>query len=104
MNSKPAGPEYSSLFQVREDIDRIDRHIVQLLSQRFRCVQAAVRFKNNEHEVAAPERFAEMLAARRQWAESLYVDPDMVEELFRNMVNRFIQAEREEWRSQQSPS
>jgi isochorismate pyruvate lyase len=63
-----------------------------------------VRFKNNEHEVAAPERFAEMLAARRQWAESLYVDPDMVEELFRNMVNRFIQAEREEWRSQQSPS
>ena len=44
-----------------------------------------------------------MMAQRRQWAQTLGVGPDMVEELFRNMVTRFIQSERDEWRSNHPP-
>ena len=48
------------------------------------------RFEKDEAAVAAPERFAAVLAVRRKWAESEGLDPDMVEELYRNMVTRFI--------------
>lgn len=36
-----------------------------------------------------------MVAARRQWAESEGVDPDLIEALFRTMVDHFIRAELE---------
>lgn len=99
MISASTKSEYNSLDQVREDIDQIDHNIVKLLGQRTQCVKAAARFKKSEKDVAAPERFVAMLAARREWAESIGVDPDMIEELYRNLVNRFIEAEKKEWRS-----
>lgn len=92
---------FQSLAQVRAEIDQIDRAIVKLIGRRSLCVKAAARFKQDETAVAAPERFAAMLAIRREWAVSEGLDPDMVEELYRNMVTRFIAEEKNHWRSQQ---
>ena len=101
MSSRPSLPNFQSLAQVRAEVDQIDMEIVQLIGRRALCVKAAAQFKKDEAAVAAPERFAAMLAVRRQWAESEKLDPDMVEELYRNMVTRFIADERRHWRSQQ---
>src|SRR5947209_2151065 len=91
--------ECDSLDQVRAEIDRIDRAIVALIGERGGYVHAAARFKTSEAAVAAPERQAAMLVARRAWAEEAGLDPDMIEKLYRDLVAYFIVREREHWRT-----
>jgi isochorismate pyruvate lyase len=92
---------FQSLGEVRAEIDTIDREIVRLIGRRGQCVQEVARFKTDEAAVAAPERFKTMLLARREWAAAEGLDEDMIEELYRNMVSRFIEEEKKHWRRQQ---
>lgn len=86
-----------SLDEIRAEIDRIDRSIVELIGQRKGYVMAAARFKASLDDVAAPERFAALLQARREWAAQRGISPDMVEKLYREMVGHFIAEERAHW-------
>lgn len=95
---------FNTLLDVRAEIDRIDRQIVKLIGERARYVRQAARFKKNEGDVAAPERFAALLSARREWAHAAGISPDLIETLYREMVGHFIAAETKEWRSQHSNS
>ncbi len=90
--------ECASLAEVRAQIDRIDEQIVRLIGERAGYVQAAARFKEGEHAVAAPERFAAMLQTRRAWAERAGLNPDVVEALYRDLVNYFIEEEKKHLR------
>jgi isochorismate pyruvate lyase len=89
----------ASLDEVRAEIDRIDRAIVSLIGERASYVHAAARFKASEAAVAAPERQAEMLRARRAWAEEADLDPNVVEKLYRDLVAYFIVRETEHWKT-----
>lgn len=82
-----------SLGEVRSEIDRLDRSLIATISQRQEYVYAAAGFKRNEEQAHARERQRSMLAARRQWAETEGVDPDLIESLFRKLVDHFIRAE-----------
>ena len=82
-----------SLGEVRSEIDRLDKSLIVTISQRQEYVYAAAGFKRNEEQVHARERQRSMLAARRQWAETEGVDPDLIESLFRKLVDHFIRAE-----------
>lgn len=79
-----------SLGEVRSEIDRLDKSLIVTISQRQEYVYAAAGFKRNEEQVHARERQRSMLAARRQWAETEGVDPDLIESLFRKLVDHFI--------------
>jgi isochorismate pyruvate lyase len=87
-----------SLEDVRGEIDRLDEQIVALLAQRAEYVRVAAQFKSSEAQVAAPERQAAMLQARRRWAEREGLDPDFIEKLFRDVVAHFIAREKEHFR------
>jgi isochorismate pyruvate lyase len=91
--------ECASLDEVRAEIDRIDRAIVSLIGQRAGYVHAAARFKESEAAVAAPERQASMLQARREWAQEEDLDPDVIEKLYRDLVAYFIVRETEHWKT-----
>jgi isochorismate pyruvate lyase len=91
--------ECRSLSQVREEIDHLDEQMVAMLGKRSGYVKAAARFKTSETAVAAPERLADMLARRRQWAEREGLDPDLIEDIFRRLVAWFIQRELDAYRS-----
>ena len=88
-----------TLEEVRTEIDRIDREIVALLGRRAGYVHAAARFKPTEEAVAAPERQAAMFRARREWAVEQDLDPDFIENLYRELIAYFIQREREHWKT-----
>jgi len=94
----PTPAECRSLHEVREEIDRLDEQVIALLGQRAGYVKAAARFKTSEAAVAAPERLAAMLAVRREWAERAGLDADLIEAIYRRLVQYFIQRELEEWR------
>jgi isochorismate pyruvate lyase len=89
--------ECSSLAEVRAEIDRIDRNIIGAIGRRRHYVMAAAKFKSSAAAVAAPERFAAMLQTRRQWAEQEGLNPDVVEKLYRELVNYFIVEELAYW-------
>ena len=82
-----------TLAEVRSEIDRLDRAIVRTISQRRQYVHAASRFKRSADEVHAQERQRLMLAARRSWAQEEGVDPDLIQALFRQIVDHFVAAE-----------
>ena len=92
--------ECANLHEVREEIDIIDREVIDALSKRFKYVIAAARFKTSEGSVRAPDRFYAMLQQRREWAKESGLNPDVVENLYRDLVNHFIDEELKHYKSE----
>ena len=92
-----------SIQDVRGAIDGLDREILRLLGNRARYVAAAARFKTDKESVQAPERQRNMLARRRQWAEEEGLDPDFVENLYRDIVSHFVGREMDLWQKGPTP-
>ncbi len=95
---KPA-KNCQNITEIRSEIDRIDRQVIAILAKRFEYVKAAAKFKNSTTDVRAVDRLEAMLQQRRVWAESEGLDPDVVEDLYRNLVNYFINEELQKWKS-----
>ncbi len=98
MNLKFPKSKCESLDQVREHIDALDQALIELIEIRQFYVDQAVRFKRNEHEVQSPERVAQVIAKVRAKAQELGTDPDLVEKIYREMIQHFIQRELKEFR------
>jgi isochorismate pyruvate lyase len=90
----------TNLEEVRIEIDELDYQIIVALGERYKYVRVASKFKNREADVPAPERLSEMLGQRRQWAESAGLNPDVIEKIYRDLVDYFIDEELQHWRSQ----
>lgn len=88
----------NNLEEVRLNIDRIDDEIIKLIAERTDYVMQASEFKKNENGVKAPGRVEEVIQKVRAKAVEYGADPDMVEELYREMISRFINMEMEEFR------
>lgn len=88
-----------SVEDVRRGIDALDREIVALIGRRARYVEAAACFKRDESGVRAPERQRAMFAERRGWAEEEDLDPDVIEKLYRDLIDYFVAREMDRWRS-----
>ena len=82
-----------TLAEVRAEIDRLDQSLISTIGRRQEYVHAAARFKRSDNEVHAHERQRQMIEVRRLWAETEGVAPDLIEGLFRTMVNHFVSAE-----------
>ncbi len=85
------------MADIRQAIDSIDQEVIGLWAQRFEYVKAAAKFKTDETAVRAPERFAAMLAQRREWAQEQGLNPDVIEGLYRTLVTHFIDEELKHW-------
>jgi isochorismate pyruvate lyase len=92
--------ECANIHEVREEIDIIDREVIQALSKRFQYVIAAARFKTSEASVRASERFQAMLQQRREWAQESGLNPDVVENIYRDLVNYYIEEELKHYKSE----
>ena len=101
---QPKRPEECrTLADIRGEIDRIDRDIIHAIGERKHYVMAAAAFKTTPTEVAAPERFAAMIQARRQWADEEGLSPDVIEKIYRDLVNHFIAEEQAHWSRKATP-
>ena len=82
-----------TIEEVRENINRIDRDIVELISQRSRYVGQAAKFKKTTEDVKAPVRVEEIISKVRNLAVEKNLDPDIVEKIYRTMITCFIDYE-----------
>jgi len=92
--------ECANIQEVREEIDIIDREVIDALSKRFQYVIAAARFKTSEASVRSPDRFQAMLQQRREWAQESGLNPDVVENIYRDLVNYYIEEELKHYKSE----
>jgi len=88
----------ASLEEIREGMDAIDREVVSLLAQRVEYVRAAAKFKTSSAGVAAPERVAAVLKTRREWAEAAGLEGELIETLYRQIVDYCVAEEHRRWR------
>ncbi|WP_322906859.1 chorismate mutase [Paenibacillus sp. SGZ-1009] len=85
-----------SLDEVRACIDRLDRQIVQLLSERSQYVKQAAAFKQDTDAVKAPARVEAVIAKVRQLAATYDLNPQIAEQVYRAMIGAFIEDELQE--------
>jgi isochorismate pyruvate lyase len=92
-------PQAQTLGELRSRIDALDTQIVDLLAQRAVCVRDATRFKQDEFQVAAPARQAQVYSRVRALAAGHEVGfpgfPDMLEATYRTLVAGFIAGEQQ---------
>ncbi|MCB1647049.1 MAG: isochorismate lyase [Pseudomonadales bacterium] len=89
----------ASMEDIRREIDRLDKSVIETFALRYQYVLAAAPFKSSATAVRAPERFAAMLAQRRTWASDNGLNPDVIEKLFHDLVNHFIDEEMRHWQN-----
>ena len=82
-----------NLNEVRMHIDKLDNEIVQKIAEREGYVVQAARFKKASFEVKAERRVEEVIAAVREKAVSYGANQDLVEKIYRDMIDGFIQLE-----------
>ena len=92
--------ECANIQEVRDEIDIIDREVIDALSKRFQYVIAAARFKTSEASVRSSDRFQAMLQQRREWAQESGLNPDVVENVYRDLVNYYIEEELKYYKSE----
>jgi chorismate mutase len=73
----------SALNKLRQEIDIIDKKLVDIVGQRTAIVQEIGRYKKeNAVTILQIERWFEILSSRKEWGEEMTLDPQMIAELF----------------------
>jgi isochorismate pyruvate lyase len=83
----------SALADIRAAIDELDGEIVRLLARREDLVRRAAPLKSDRAAVRAPERVAQVVARVRALAGEAHADPDLIERIYRGMIQAFIDME-----------
>lgn len=83
-------PECRNLAEVRENIDRLDRQIVPLLAERAGYVEQAAGFKPTKAAVVDTDRIEQIILKVRHLGIEEGMDPDLVEHIYRSMIDAYI--------------
>jgi isochorismate pyruvate lyase len=90
--------ECADMEQVRQEIDRIDAALVDLIGERFTFVDRAWQLKQFPSEARVPWRIQQVIDRVRLRASENGLPPELVEALWRQMIGWFIQYEEEKLR------
>jgi isochorismate pyruvate lyase len=85
-----AGPDCTSMTEVRAGVDALDRELVALLARRFAYMDAAARIKPERGHVRDEARKAQVIANARAEAEALGLPGDVIADLWESLVEASI--------------
>jgi isochorismate pyruvate lyase len=81
------------MSDVRAEIDALDREIVGLLADRLHFIGEAARIKASRDAVRDEPRVEDVVNKVRAAAAKAGVDPDFIEPLYRDLIERSINHE-----------
>jgi isochorismate pyruvate lyase len=90
----------STMEEVRAEIDRIDRALVDLIGERFTYVDRAWQLKRSPAEARVPWRIQQVIDKVRARAAEQGLPPELAEALWRQIIGWFIQYEEEKLQKQ----
>ena len=80
----------ADMTQVRAAIDALDREIVGLLADRLHYIAEAARIKDSREAVRDEPRIEAVVAKARAAATDAGMNPDFIEPLYRDLIERSI--------------
>ncbi len=86
----PTAKPCAGMAEIRQEIDRMDRLLVPLLAERLDYVRQAAAFKEDRSAVVVSWRIEEVVANARALAEDTGADPDIMERIYRALVDASI--------------
>ena len=86
----------NNMDELRHQIDKLDVKIIELLANRSEYIDRATELKkSNGMPARIPERIETVVSNSRNAAEDLDLDADLVEKIWRILINWSIQREAE---------
>lgn len=85
------------LNALRDQIDAVDKQMLELLAQRLALVEKVGGEVKSEHglPIYAPDREAAMLASRRAEAEKMGIPPQLIEDILRRTMRESYASEKD---------
>ncbi len=87
----------STMAEVRQGVDALDRALVVLIAERQRYMDAAARIKPNRDAVFDQARIDDVVAKVLKTAATQGLSPDIAEPVWRLMIDRCIAHEFTTW-------
>ncbi len=94
--------ECKTLDELRKEVDKVDEKIVELIAVRNDYIKQAAKFKHTVEEIKADDRIEDVLNHVRHKALTLGVSPNMVADLYKNMIDAMVETEIAEFRNKGS--
>ena len=85
-----AGPDCTTMAEVRAGVDQLDRELVALLARRFAYMDAAARIKPSRDRVRDEGRKAQVIDQARTEARRLDLPEAVVAEMWETLVEGSI--------------
>ena len=92
-----APDDCSTMQQVREGVDAIDRQLVTLIAARQGYMHAAARIKANRDDVYDAERIEDIIEKVLELSKSAGLSADISEPVWREMIKQCIAHEFKVW-------
>jgi len=89
----------SSLNETREEIDKLDDQIVELIAARNAYVKQLAHFKNSIDEIKAEDRIDDVVSRARAKAIELDLSPNLVNALYLQMIDAMVDSEVAEFKN-----
>jgi isochorismate pyruvate lyase len=86
--------ECTTKQDIRSEIDRLDRGLIQLLVERFGYVQRMAQLKQNPDEAYVQDRIDDVLDKVAAEAEAAGLDPALVRDMWAKLIDWNIEYER----------
>jgi isochorismate pyruvate lyase len=89
----------NSLEEAREEIDKIDDKIVELIATRNAYIKQIAHFKNSVEEVKAQDRVDDVINRMRARAIELGLSPNLINDLYIRMIDAMVDSEVAEFKN-----
>lgn len=97
IDARKAPEDCTTMLDVRQGVDALDRALVTLLAERQRYMDAAARIKPNRDAVFDQARIDDVVAKVLKAAEPAGLSPDIAEPVWRLLIDRCIAHEFGTW-------
>ncbi|WP_457608155.1 chorismate mutase [Nitratifractor sp.] len=88
-----------SLEEAREEIDKLDEKIVELIAARNAYVRQLAHFKNSIDEIKAEDRISDVINRARAKAIELDLSPNLINDLYIRMIDAMVDSEVAEFKN-----
>ena len=103
-NARTPAIDCKTMDEVREEVDRLDRILVELIAERQSYMEAAARIKPEQQQVRVPWRIEDVVAKVLSEAERRGLSKRIAEPVWRELIERCIAHEHEYWLSHRNRS
>jgi isochorismate pyruvate lyase len=89
----------SSLEEARQEIDKLDDRIVELIAARNAYIRQLAHFKDSVDEIKAEDRIADVINHVRSKAIELDLSPNLINDLYLRMIDAMVDTEVAEFKN-----